>query len=272
MKRSRHAPDRSQFRPSVLPFFRSSCSGSILILALWALAFLAALAIAVAAHVSGVLETARRHGEWVRARAAAASGAQSGAAMLAWYWDEWKTVLAFTQEQDTVHFKFRPPYSAGDPEYHVAIGDYPRENVSLSGAVSNRVVFFAKRTAIDIATADLADLEKLFNGDAGNASALAIHQWRTNHVGLTGRQRADYHSRVLALGPWGTPQELFQVPGVTTATVADAWSRVTVFDSGQYVEGESTGWAAPADGSSGQMARVRFVVRHDGRIVYWQED
>lgn len=217
---------------------RSSQSGSVLILALWVVFFLAALTVATGAHVSAVLNAAERMTERVQARSLAAAGAAQAAAVIMRQTNTWDGLSERAWNRDETMFR-EVPLADGGVFSVVYV-----TRTSTGGSVTNFGVC-GEEGKINLNRASHDLLTSLFSEVAGagaadtEALAAAVLRWRGEDKDerLTEGAKPDYYppnSSVseASAGPLKSVEELLLIDGMTEALYARLIPLVTVYGTG----------------------------------------
>ena len=215
--------------------------GSVLILSLWVVFFLAALAVAIGSHVSSVFSAAERLSARVQARAAAAAGAAQAAAVIMAQTNAWDGVAEAAWNRDEEQFKdvpladgsvfsvvFVTPDAEGAAVTNIGvIGEEGKINLNLN---------------LNLNTSHTNLLSALFvvAGGLGDAEAVALSAavvaWRGD-VGdderLTAGAKSGYSAKTSMEGepvlrPMTQVEDLLQVDGVSAALFARLRPFITV--------------------------------------------
>ena len=257
-------------------------SGSVLILALWALFFLGALAVAVGSHVSAVIAVARHARSGMQARLLAAAGVERAIAAVSNSPTNWDGVAEGEFRSDEALFKenrelengfFSVYYTYVSTNGGMTVTNYgvvcegSRVNLNRVGH-SKLVALFRERAGVDeTAAADIA---------------ASIKDWRDrDDVALTGGAEDAYYQGLAegypcANTPFRRPEELLLVKGVTPEVYEAVAPYVTVYGDTCY-RGTAEGAVRSKDRREARgdvRHRVHFVadVRDPPRVVYWRAE
>lgn len=209
-------------------------SGSVLILALWVVFFLAALTLATGAHVAAVLSAAERLTERTRAQAEATGAAAYAAAVImsqtntwdgisqsAWNCDE--RVFHDVEVSETrISVSFASPEVGGKVRRFGVLGEESRININYAK--------FPVLTAFFMTVAELGkpEAEKL---------ATEVFIWRGDSESLTSDDGKVYPSSLTGLSaegrPLRSPEELLLVKGVDEGLFRRIQPFMTVYGKGK---------------------------------------
>jgi type II secretory pathway component PulK len=205
--------------------------GGILILVLWTLFFLAALALAAAAYVGGQVEMARRLGGQVMARQAALAGVNHGLALLLQETNGWK---ALSEPWANKPEAFQN-VTAGMPVSWTA--SYPLE--CADGTVRTNYGFSDEAGKIDVNFAReevLASLFKVAAGlgeEQGHQLAKTIIEARMapppGQKGMSFARSSCWARRDVENGPFQSPYELLWINGMTRDIFNQIEPHITVY-------------------------------------------
>lgn len=212
--------------------------GSVLILALWVVFFLAALSVAVGSHVSAVFSAAERLSARVQARAAAAAGTAQTAAVIMAQTNTWDGLAERAWNRDETRFGVIPLADGGTFSVVFVTPD------TEGGAVTN-IGVIGEEGKINLNTSRTNLLAALFLtagglGDA-EASALsaAVFAWRGDgdDERLTAGEESGYSTQINQSGDAATRrmtqvEDLLQVEGVDVALYARLRPFLTAHGSG----------------------------------------
>jgi general secretion pathway protein K len=240
---------------------------SALILALWALFFLAALAVAVGSQVSGVLSLAGALRSRVIARSLACAGVEFARS-------EWRArgIEAVTNA---------PALFASRDELAGGAFSVSYEVVGADGTSATNCGVRAESEKLNLNRARTTDLASLLVGKGGvapgvaEAIAAAIVDWRDpDSAPLTGGAEDQYYSTLTdpyrcRNGPFGLVEELLLVKGVDAAVFARIRPYVTVYGEGAV--GATASGFALGGGMTTACVRIDFVCDRDGRKRFWHE-
>lgn len=239
--------------------------GSALILALWTLFMLAALAVAVGTQVSSLLALASSLRNGLIAREIAVAGVEAAIADL----------LAGSPDitNNPARFRESPILEGG-----VFTVSYVTEQ---DGVAVTNFGLGAESRKLNInraGTQELAALLKergLLQPDVAASVAEAIVDWRdTDSMPLTGGAEDQYYGSLTIPYPChdgdvAVVEELLLVKGMTAEAFCRIRPYVTVL-SGECFGGTSVGYAV-AGGRTTAVARVDFAVDRTGRKCFWYE-
>jgi len=240
---------------------------SVLILALWSLFFLAALAVAVGSQVSGVLSLAGV----IRGRTVARSLACAGVAFAR---SEWLARGIDAVSNAPALFAARDELAGG------MFTVYYEVSLSNGVAVTN-FGLCSEAGRLDLNRARTADIVSLFVEKAGVDRSVAesigasIVDWRdSDNAPLTGGAEDGYYQTLndpypCRDGPFELVEELLLVKGIDAAMFARVRPYVTVYGDGA-VRATARG-AALGGGTTTGCVSVDFVCDRDGRNRFWHE-
>lgn len=213
--------------------------GSVLILALWVVFFLAALSVAIGSHVSAVFSAAERLSARVQARAAASAGAaQAAAVIMANATNDWDGVAEKAWNRDETRFQDVPLADGGAFSVVFVTPD------ADSGSVTN-IGVIGEEGKINLNTSRTNLLSALFvtAGGLGDAEAAALSAamvlWRGDggDERLTAGEGSGYPAQTSPGGKVAPRrmthvEDLLQVAGVDAALFARLRPFMTVHGSG----------------------------------------
>jgi len=238
---------------------------SVLVLALWALFFLASLAVAAGAYVSAALNAAARIEGRQRAREQAVAGVWKA-------WEIARTATNDAQVSDNPEaFRDNTEMPGGSfTVYHLEIG--PEGVVSTNYGAIHEVrrlnLNKAGETGISAMIRDRAGLSQA----SASQIAAAIVAARSGNAGLTSPFGEDYDgsgSYAVRNRQYQLPEELMLVAEVREAQAVYGAIEpfVTVFGKGFY-----SGTSVGRSGMGMPEYKVKFVVSVSGSIAYWFEE
>ncbi len=256
-------------------------NGSVLILAIWVLFFLAALAVAVGSHVSGLLATADYVRVHVTTMAAARAGAMLSAQAVAGQTNAWDGVQAESWTHDTRRFE---AHRIGECIVDIGYTTMAKNGLSITNAG-----LIGEEARINLNLADtnvLAAYITLAGGQderAARAVAGAIADWRDpDDEVLTGGAESAYYSRVsppyqAANAKFGVLEELLLVKGIDERLFDRLAPGLTVHGSGHVnlnaasrIVLESVGLASARtvaeEAAAGSLARKIVAFREAGNV------
>ncbi len=216
-----------------------SRGGSVLILSLWVVFFLAALAVAIGSHVSSVFSAAERLSARVQARAAAAAGAAQAAAVIMAQTNTWDGVAEAAWNRDEKQFKDVPLADGGVFSVVFVTPD------AEGGAVTN-IGVIGEEGRINLNTSHTNLLAALFvtAGGLGDDEAVAllaaVVAWRGDSADderLTAGAKSGYSAQKSPGGDVATRrmmhvEDLLQVGGVDAALFERLRPFITVHGAG----------------------------------------
>jgi general secretion pathway protein K len=239
--------------------------GSALILALWTLFMLAALAVAVATQVSAVLRLAGGLRSGQTARALAVAGAETAIADL----------VAGSPDitNNPSRFKDAAVLDGGSFSVYYASDNGGSTVTNFGLGPESRKLNLNRAGTLEIAV--LLKERGLLSASAASAAADAIVDWRDrDSIPLTGGAEDQYYGSLTIPYPcrdsdMTVVEELLLVKGVTGDVLIRVRPFVTVL-SGECFGGTSVGYAI-AGGVTAAVARVDFAVDRAGRKCFWYE-
>lgn len=256
-------------------------SGSVLILVLWALFFLGALAVAVGSHVSAALSAARYARGELHAGLLARAGMERAIAEVIDNPTNWSGITEDEFRSDELLFRENGELEGGVYSvYYVFVSTNGNTSVTNFGVACEGSRLNINRAGHSKLTAVFRERAGLAEDDAA-AIASSIKDWRDkDDVALTGGAENAYYLGLsagypCANGPFRRPEELLLVKGVTPEVYEAVLPYVTVYGATCFrgtAEGELR--VAGGDGQTQSPAgcRVDFVfeTRDSPRVVYWR--
>jgi type II secretory pathway component PulK len=212
--------------------------GSVLILSLWVVFFLAALSLAIGSHVASVFSAAERLSARVQARAAAAAGAAQAGAVIMAQTNTWDGVAEKAWNRDETLFKDVPLADGGAFSVVFVTPD------AAGGAVTN-IGVIGEEGKINLNTSHTNLLTALFvtAGGLGDAEAqalcAALVAWRAegDDERLTAGKESGYPAQTSTGGEvaprsMAQVEDLLQIKGVDAALFARLRPFLTVHGAG----------------------------------------
>jgi hypothetical protein len=248
-----------------------AASGSVLILCLWVLLFLAAIAIAIGSQVSMVMRVATDIRGRSRCVDLVMSGAECAIAQVC---------LVGLSSATNAPELFKENGSMGEGVFSVSWEARTGKGIETVWGVQ------PESAKINLNVAGAQELASLLVEKAELDKALAdgiaacVVDWRDGDDDeLTGGAEASYY---LALaGPYpchnakfDVAEELMLVKGMTTAIFSRIRPHITVYDAGAFggrVVGRAGRAAASSGDASGVWVYADFVCDDKGRKLYWYE-
>ena len=270
---------------SVIPNLESRISnpecGSVLILALWALFFLGALAVAVGSHVAGALNAARYARREMHAHFLARAGAERAILEVINNPTNWNGTTEDRFRSDEVLFRSNDDIDGGVfSVYYVYVSTNDAMAVTNYGVV-------CEGSRLNINKAGHARLTAVFRDRGGVAEsdaaeiASSIKDWRDkDDDALTGGAEDAYYTTLsegypCANGPFRRPEELLLVKGITREIYEVVSPYVTVYGATCFrgtAEGVLRGDLGRGEAKGPASRRIDFVfdTRGSPGIVYWR--
>lgn len=241
-------------------------AGSALILALWSLFFLSAIAVAVASQVSSVLRLAWQLRNGVVARSLAVAGVETAVS----------DVVSGAPDVTNNPARFRESSVFDAGVFSVSYV------VEQGGLLVTNYGLVAESTKVNINKASTLEITELFrsrgglDGDSAAAVANCIVDWRdADSMPLTGGAEGRYYESLSMPykchdADMTVVEELLLVKGVTPELFLRIRPFVTVAD-GACFGGTASGYAI-GGGRTTAVERIEFVVDQDGRTLSWYEE
>jgi general secretion pathway protein K len=256
-------------------------SGSVLILALWALFFLGALAVAVGSHVSGVLNVARYARSEMVTHLLAEAGMERAILEVVNNPTNWNGTDEDRFHSDESLFRENDDVEGGVfSVYYVYVSTNDAASVTNYGVI-------CEANRLNINKAGHARLTAVFQERGGVTKSVAaeiaasIKDWRDkDDDALTGGAEDAYYRSLsegypCANGLFRRPEELLLVKGVTRDIFEAVSPYVTVYGATCFrgtAEGVVRAERGQRKARAPAMCRIEFVFETRGspRIVYWR--
>ncbi len=258
---------------------RARRGGSVLILAMWVLFFLAALTVAVGSRVSGLLATAEYVGLHVRTTAAAHAGAMLSAQAIVMHTNAWDGVQADSWTRARAIFGER---GLGPMRFEVGYRDTDDDgrSVTNTGVLGEEACVNLNQADTNLLAAYVA-LAGGVDASAARALAGAVADWRdADDEVLTGGAESAYYSQLspsyrAANGRFRMVEELLLIKGVDDRLFGRLAPGLTVHGSGHVnlnaaslavIEsvGQAAGRTAEEQAAAGSLAKKIVAFRESG--------